>query len=118
MQFVPYGRQSIDETDLKAVKEVLFSDYLTCGPAIPKFEEAFSKFTGSKHAIAVSSATSALHLSVKALKKNNKKVLSTPLTFAATTNSILYNQLEVEFIDIDQKTFLMDLDLLEERLII
>lgn len=122
MSFIPYGRQDIDEKDIEAVTNVLKSDYLTCGPTVNDFEMEFANYVGCKHAVSFSNATAALHVAVKALittideSKRKKKVITTPITFAASANCVLYNDLEVEFVDIDPDTYLMDLDLLEKRL--
>lgn len=114
---IPYGRQHISEEDIQTVVEVLKSDYLTQGPAVIDFEKAFASYVGAKYAVAVSNGTAALHLSNMVLGVNpGQKVLTTPITFAATANSVLYCGGEVDFVDIDPETFLMDLDLLEIKL--
>ena len=114
---IPYGRQQVTDADIAAVTEVLRSDYLTTGPRIAAFELAFAAFIGSTHAVAVANGTAALHLSVLALGiKPGQKVISCPLTFAASTNCVLYAGGEVDLVDIDPETLLMDLNLVEEKL--
>jgi UDP-4-amino-4,6-dideoxy-N-acetyl-beta-L-altrosamine transaminase len=114
---IPYGRQSIDDEDIKAVIEVLQSDFLTQGPAVAKFEEEFAKVVGAKFAVSFCNATAALHTGFKVLNSDiNKKVLVTPITFAASSNCVLYERGQVEFVDIDPNSFNIDLDLIEEKL--
>ncbi|MEP1097177.1 MAG: UDP-4-amino-4,6-dideoxy-N-acetyl-beta-L-altrosamine transaminase [Cyclobacteriaceae bacterium] len=106
---IPYGRQEITQSDIEAVQNVLTGDFLTQGPAIGSFEQAFQKYIGSNHAVAVSSGTSALHLAVMALGlKPGEKVITTPLTFSASANCVLYCGGEIVFADIDPKTGLID----------
>ncbi|MCB0738190.1 MAG: UDP-4-amino-4,6-dideoxy-N-acetyl-beta-L-altrosamine transaminase [Bacteroidetes bacterium] len=113
---IPYGRQHIDQTDIDAVIKTLQSDYLTQGPAIESFELAFAEYIGAKHAIAVSNGTAALHLAALALGAEKKRVITSPITFAASANCIEYCGGEVFFCDIDPKTLLMDLEKLESLL--
>ncbi|MDZ7771584.1 MAG: UDP-4-amino-4,6-dideoxy-N-acetyl-beta-L-altrosamine transaminase [Balneolaceae bacterium] len=114
---IPYGRQSIDEEDIRAVTEVLRSNYLTQGPRIPAFEEEFAGYIGCEHAVAVANGTAALHLGVLALGlQPGQKVITTPLTFAASANCVRYAGGLVDFVDIDPHTWLMDLDALERKL--
>jgi UDP-4-amino-4,6-dideoxy-N-acetyl-beta-L-altrosamine transaminase len=114
---IPYGRQAIQQDDIDAVIEVLQSDFLTQGPKIQEFEEKFADYIGNKYAVAVSNGTAALHLSALALDvKPGDKVITTPITFAASANSVLYCGGEIDFVDIDPNTFLIDLDKLEEKL--
>lgn len=111
MKPIPYGRQNISEEDINAVVEVLKSDFLTQGPKIQAFEEAFAKYVGATFAVAVSSGTAALHLSAVALGVNqNSKVITSPITFAASANCIHYCGGEVVFADIDPETALLDID--------
>ena len=108
---IPYGKQHISEEDVKAVVDALNSDYLTQGPIISEFEFKFAKYIGAKYAVAVSNGTAALHLSTLALNlKKGQKVITTPITFAATANCIRYCDAEVVFCDIDPKTYLLDID--------
>jgi len=107
---IPYGRQHISEEDIKAVVDVLHSDYLTQGPAVPAFEKAFADYIGSRYAVAVSNGTAALHLCTMALGVNpGDKVITTPITFAASANCIRYCGGEVVFSDIDPETYLLDI---------
>jgi dTDP-4-amino-4,6-dideoxygalactose transaminase len=112
---IPYGKQSIDQDDINAVIDVLKSDFLTQGPAVSKFEEEFAKIVGAKYAVAFCNATAALHTGFKVLNKDlTKKVIVTPNTFAASSNCVLYEKGLVEFVDIDLKTFNIDLDQVEK----
>lgn len=105
MHFIPYGHQSIDEEDVSSVVEALQSDWLTTGPKVPEFEEALSHYVGARHAVAVNSGTSALDIAVKALNlPRGSEVITTPFTFAATSNAMLYNDLVPVFADIKRKT--------------
>ncbi|MFT5890069.1 MAG: UDP-4-amino-4,6-dideoxy-N-acetyl-beta-L-altrosamine transaminase [Dokdonia sp.] len=111
MKAIPYGRQHITEEDIQAVVETLKSDYLTQGPRIAAFEEAFAKYVGSKFAVAVSNGTAALHLCAIALGiKEGDKVITTPITFAASANCVRYCGGDVVFSDIDPETYLLDID--------
>ena len=116
MNPIPYGKHNITQDDIDAVVEVLKSDSLTQGPKITEFEERFSKYVSAKYAVAVSNGTAALHLSALSLIKPGDKVLTTPITFAATANCILYCRGEVDFVDIDPETYLIDLNKLEDKL--
>ena len=89
MNPIPYGRQNITQDDIQAVIETLKSDFLTQGPKIAEFEDAFAKYIGSKYAVAVANGTAALHLCALALDvKSGDKVITTPITFAASANVI------------------------------
>jgi hypothetical protein len=119
MKPIPYGRQNITESDINAVIETLTSEYLTQGPKIKEFEEAFANYIGSKFAVAVANGTAALHLCALALEvKPCQKIITTPITFAASANCVRYCGGEVVFVDIDAETYLMDINnvkkLLEE----
>ena len=95
---IPYGRQNITEEDIEAVVSTLKSDYLTQGPKIAEFEEAFANYVDSKFAVAVSNGTAALHLCALALNvKQGDKVITTPITFAASANCVRYCGGEVVF---------------------
>jgi UDP-4-amino-4,6-dideoxy-N-acetyl-beta-L-altrosamine transaminase len=114
---IPYGRQWITDSDIEAVVECLKSDFLTQGPAVARFERAFSDVIQAKYASAVMNGTVALHLAARALGvEKGTRVLTTPNTFVASANCIRYCGGEVEFVDIDPSTFCMDLDRLEEKL--
>ncbi len=117
MNTIPYGRQSITEADIEAVVNVLKSDYLTQGPEIPAFEKKFAEYVGAKYAVAVSNGTAALHLCALALEVNaGTRVITTPVTFAASANCIRYCGGEVYFADIDPNTYLLDIQKVRELL--
>jgi hypothetical protein len=110
-RIIPYGRQNITQDDIDAVIETLQSDFLTQGPKILGFEKAFATYIGSKYAVAVANGTAALHLCTLALEvKKGQKVITTPITFAASANCVRYCDGEVVFADIDPATYLMDYD--------
>lgn len=114
---IPYGRQHITDEDIQCVIDALKSDYLTQGPKIKEFEEAFASYVGCKYAIAVNNATAALHLAATALDVNpGDKVIVTPLTFAASANCIRYRGGEVVFCDVEEDTYLMDIKKLSRLL--
>ncbi|SEW03545.1 UDP-4-amino-4,6-dideoxy-N-acetyl-beta-L-altrosamine transaminase [Chitinophaga arvensicola] len=111
MNVIPYGRQDITQEDIDAVVSVLKSDYLTQGPNIKEFEDAFASYIGAKYAVAVSNGTAALHLAAMAVDvQPGDKVITTPITFAASANCIKYCGGDVVFADIDPDTFLLDID--------
>lgn len=117
MKPISYGHQLITDKDIQAVVETLKSDYLTQGPRIPEFEKKFADYLGVKHACMVSNGTAALHLCAMALDiKPGDKVITTPITFVASANGFRYLGADIIFCDIDPKTFLMDLNKLEEIL--
>lgn len=108
---IPYGRQNITEDDIKSVIETLQSDFLTQGPKTKEFEDKFSKYVGSKYAVAVTNATAALHLSVLSLGlQKGDRIITTPITFAASANCARYAGAEVWFSDIDPNTYLIDIE--------
>jgi UDP-4-amino-4,6-dideoxy-N-acetyl-beta-L-altrosamine transaminase len=114
---IPYGRQDVNQADIDAVMEVLRSDFLTQGPAVPAFEKAVASYCGAKHAVAVNSATSALHIACLALGVGKGDVVwTTPITFVASANCALYCGATVDFVDIDPTTFNLSLDRLAEKL--
>ena len=114
---IPYGRQSISEADIAAVVDVLKSDFLTQGPVVPAFEAAVAKIAGAQHAVAVNSATSALHIACKALGVGpGDRVWTSPITFVASSNAALYCGAEVDFVDIDPRSYNMCPALLAEKL--
>jgi UDP-4-amino-4,6-dideoxy-N-acetyl-beta-L-altrosamine transaminase len=115
---IPYGKQFISDGDIEAVVEVLKGDYLTQGPTILEFEKKFSNYIGSKYSVAVSNGTAALHLCALALGvKKGDKVITTPITFAASANCIRYCEGDVVFSDIDPETYLIDLEKVEDLLV-
>lgn len=113
---VPYGKQHVTAEDIDVVVKILQSDFLTQGPAVEEFEKVFSSIVAAPFAVAFNNATAALHLAYKVLKRSSKKVLVTPLTFVASSNCVLYEGGSVEFVDIDPRSFNMDLNLLEDKL--
>lgn len=111
MKVIPYGKQNIDQADIDAVVKVLTADFLTQGPKIQEFETKFASYVGSKYAVAVNNATSGLHLSVLSLGLGKgDRVITTPITFAASANCIRYVGGEAWFADIDKDTYLLSLD--------
>ena len=117
MDFIPYGRQSINDDDIRAVTNVLQSDFLTQGPQVPIFEDLVASSVHSKHAVASNSATSALHTAMLALGVQPGDTVWVPaITFVATANAALYCGANVEFVDIDPHTFNMCIDDLTTRL--
>lgn len=112
---IPYGRQSVDEEDIRAVVAVLRGDYLTTGPYIAEFEEKFSAYVGSRYAVAVSSGTAALHLACLAAGiGSGDEVITSPMSFAATANCALYVGARPVFCDIDAAGNI-DPELIEEK---
>lgn len=111
MKKIPYGRQNITDDDIEAVVNILKSDFLTQGPSIKLFEDAFTEYVGAKYAIAVSNGTAALHLCTMALGvKPGDKVITTPITFVASANCVRYCGGEVIFADIDPESYLLDIN--------
>jgi UDP-4-amino-4,6-dideoxy-N-acetyl-beta-L-altrosamine transaminase len=114
---IPYGRQDINQADIDAVVEVLGSDFLTQGPVVPSFEKAVADYCGTQYAVAVNSATSALHIACLALGVGKGDVVwTTPITFVASANCALYCGASVDFVDIDSLTYNLSLERLEEKL--
>ena len=115
---IPYGRQDISESDIQAVVDVLRSDYITQGPVVPNFEKSVADYCGAKHAIAVNSATSALHIACLSLGVSAGDIVWTsPITFVASANCALYCGAEVDFVDIEPSTCNISVTALEEKLI-
>ncbi|ESU26248.1 PLP-dependent aminotransferase, probably involved in biosynthesis of cell surface polysaccharide [Flavobacterium limnosediminis JC2902] len=114
---IPYGKQNITEEDIQAVTKALKGDFLTQGPTILEFEQVFANYIGCNYAVAVSNGTAALHLSALALGVgNDDKVITTPITFAASANCVRYCGGEVVFSDIDPDTYLLDVEKVEQLL--
>ena len=114
---IPYGRQHITEEDVNAVVEALTSDFLTQGPAVPRFEQAVLEVCHAQHAVACNSATSALHVACLALGLGEGDWLwTTPVTFVASANCGLYCGAQVDFVDIDPRTYNMSVQALEAKL--
>jgi UDP-4-amino-4,6-dideoxy-N-acetyl-beta-L-altrosamine transaminase len=107
--FFPYGKQWISNTDIQSVVEVLKSDYLTQGPKVKDFEDALCKYTGAKYCVAVANGTAALHLAVATLKiKKGSEGITSPNTFAASANCMMYNGITPRFADINPQTYNID----------
>lgn len=118
MKSIPYGKQNITQADIDAVVSALQSDFLTQGPKVDEFEQKFARYVSANYAVAVTNGTAALHLAALALNvSEGDKVLSTPISFVASTNCVLYCGGEVDFVDIDPKNYCIDLDLLESKLL-
>jgi UDP-4-amino-4,6-dideoxy-N-acetyl-beta-L-altrosamine transaminase len=114
---IPYGKQNITEEDIQAVSKALKGDFLTQGPTILEFEKVFAEYIECKYAVAVSNGTAALHLSTLALGvSKGHKVITTPITFAASANCVRYCDGEVVFSDIDSETYLLDITKVEALL--
>jgi len=113
---IPYGRPTMNEDDVQAVVEVLRSEWLTTGPKVQEFEEALAEYVGAKYAVSFSNGTAALHAAVGSLSyPPGSEIITTPMTFAATSNSILYSNYVPVFADIDEDTLLIDPQSVEER---
>lgn len=107
--FLNYGKQWLDDDDIQAVIDVLKSDFLTQGPAVAAFEKKLADYVGAKYAVAVANGTAALHLAVKALGiPEGMEGITSPNTFSASANCLIYNNLVPKFADIDQKTYCID----------
>lgn len=114
---IPYGRQDVDEADVHAVVEVLRSDFLTQGPVVPRLEAAMATYCGARHAVAVNSATSALHVACLALGVGlGDRVWTSAITFLASANCARYCGADVDFVDIDPQTCNMSVEDLARRL--
>lgn len=116
-EFIPYGSQWIDDQDIDAVTETLKSDYLTTGPKIKEFEDKFADYVDAKYAVAIANGTAALHAATYAAGiKEGDEVITTPLTFAATANSILYQDATPVFSDIDPETYNIDPESIKDKI--
>ena len=117
MAFIPYGRQWIDEADEQSVLRVLRSDFLTQGPEVGRFERALTELTGARYCVAVSSGTAALHLAVASLGiEKDAEGITSPITFVASANAMLYSGLVPRFADIDPRTYNLDPAEVEKKL--
>ena len=117
MKPIPYGKHDISDQDIQEVVKVLQSDFLTQGPKVNEFEVDFAEYIGCNYAVAVANGTAALHLAALALNiQPGDKVITPPITFAATANCIRYAGGEVVFADIDPKTYLLDINKVEDIL--
>lgn len=116
-EFLPYGRQNVDENDVQAVVDTLRGDFLTTGPAVARFEEALALASGARHAVAVNSGTSALHAMYFAAGLSaGDEIITSPLTFAATANAALYLGAGVRFVDVERDTGNLDANLVEDAI--
>jgi UDP-4-amino-4,6-dideoxy-N-acetyl-beta-L-altrosamine transaminase len=117
MLAIPYGRQDVAADDIEAVVAALRSDWLTQGPTVPRFEAALAAYCGARRAVAVNSATAALHIACRALALGpGDRLWTSPNTFVASANCALYCGAEVDFVDIDPRTYNMSVDALAEKL--
>src|SRR5215467_9348140 len=116
-KFLPYGRQSLEEEDINAVVEVLRSDWLTTGPKVGEFEERFAAWVGAKYAVSFSSGTAALHgAAFAAGLKAGDEAITTPLTFCATANCVVYQGATPIFADVSPDTLNIDPDKVAEKI--
>ena len=119
MTIIPYGRQDINQADIDAVIDVLRSDFLTQGPMVAAFEKSVADYCGAQYAVAVNSATSALHIACMALGVTKGDIVwTTPTTFVASANCALYCGATVDFVDIDSRTYNISIECLAEKLIL
>lgn len=118
MSMIPYGRQDISEADIQAVVDVLRSDFITQGPVVPAFETSVANYCGAAHAVATNSATSALHIACLALEVGpGDAVWTSPITFVASANCALYCGAQIDFVDIDPRTYNLSAERLTEKLV-
>jgi perosamine synthetase len=116
-EFIPYGRQWITDDDIQAVVDVLRGDWITQGPKVVEFEESLARYCGSKYAVAVSSGTAALHCAMYAMGIGpGDEVVSSPITFAATANSVIYMGAKPVFVDVEPGTLLINPDDVERKI--
>ncbi len=115
--YIPYGRQSLNEEDIQAVVDVLRSDYLTTGPRVSEFEKRVAEYVGAKYAVAVSNGTAALHVACLAAGiQEGEEVITSPITFAASSNCVLYCGGKPVFADIDRDTYNISPEELERKI--
>jgi perosamine synthetase len=114
---IPLAKPFIDKNDVKAIKGVLKSERLSIGPKVEQFEKAFARLIGTKYAVAVNSGTSGLHLCIKALGiKQGDEVITTPFSFVSSSNCVLFEGAKPVFVDVDENTFNINPDLIEEKI--
>ena len=114
---IPYGHQSLSETDYESVLDVLKSDFLTQGDTVPKFEASIAEYVSSKYGVATNSGTTALHIACKALGlEENDWLWTSPNSFVASSNAALYCGAKIDFIDIDSNTYNLDINVLKTKL--
>ena len=115
---IPYGKQDVTKEDIKSVVNILNSDFLTQGPAVPLFEKSLCDYTGAEYSIAVNSATSALHIACLSLDLKKGDILWTSaISFVASANCAIYCGAEVDFVDVDSDSGLMSVDALRSKLL-
>ncbi|MFO7684771.1 MAG: UDP-4-amino-4,6-dideoxy-N-acetyl-beta-L-altrosamine transaminase [Desulfobacterales bacterium] len=115
---IPYGRHLISQADINAVVAALRSEFITQGPVVPRFEQAIAAYCGTTHAVAVNSATSALHIACRALDLGpGDRAWTSPISFVASANCVRYCGAEIDFVDIDPRTYNMNPDALEQQLV-
>jgi len=116
-KYLPYGLHWIDEDDIQEVVKVLRSDWITQGPKVKEFEEKLANYCEAKYAVAVSSGTAALHLACHVLRvRPGDEIITSPITFLATSNSVLYCGGKPIFVDIDEKTYNIDVNKIEKKI--
>jgi UDP-4-amino-4,6-dideoxy-N-acetyl-beta-L-altrosamine transaminase len=116
---IPYSKQNINNADIKKIQKVLKSNFLTTGPEVEKFENKLGRFVNSKYAVAVSSASAAIHIACLALGiKKDDYVWTTPITFASTASGPLHCGARIDLVDIDKDTFNLSIDALKKKLLI
>ena len=114
---IPYGQHKLDDDDIQAVIDIPKSDQITQGETVENFGQELANFAGAKYGVAVSSGTAALHISIAALGiSSGDEVITTPMTFCATANAVIYQGAEVQFVDIDANTLNIDPVALENKL--
>lgn len=115
--FLSYGKQWIEDDDISSVIDTLKSDFLTQGPKVREFEQAICDYTGAKYCVAVTNGTAALHIAVQALEiEKGSEGITTPITFAASSNCMLYNNIKPVFADIDDRTFNIKVEEIKKRI--
>ena len=115
--YISYGRHHLDDEDIEAVVEILRGSAITQGEVVEQFGQAVADYSGAKYGVAVSSGTAALHLSVVALGlEQGDEVITTPMSFCATSNTVLYQGADVKFVDIDSKTLNIDHNQIEQNI--
>src|SRR6056297_2946555 len=117
MKFIPYGHQSIDQDDINAVVEVLKGDWLTQGPSVSEFEEAVAEYVGVQYAVAFCNGTAALHGAYYAAGlSSGEEIITSPITFAATSNAAVYLGAKPIFADISWENYCLDPDKVTEKI--
>ncbi|WDV46155.1 UDP-4-amino-4,6-dideoxy-N-acetyl-beta-L-altrosamine transaminase [Clostridiaceae bacterium M8S5] len=117
MKYIPYGKQWIDEEDIKAVIEILKADYITTGPKVAEFEQKFASYVGAKYAVAISNGTAALHAACHAAGiREGDEVITSPITFAASANAVIYCKGTPVFADINTETYNIDVEDIKRKI--